>query len=194
VIQTFISATPGERRAIWSAVSCKSSSATSPQLNAITIRDTPDKIAIAQKIIEANDKSRSEILLNVEILEVNRDQSLHYGIDLSNYVVTQDLLVNSGEGAGVGQVFGNQFSTIDSASWRFTVPSITYNALARDQRTKILADPRSVPPKGQVTVGWAIGAYSRKRNSNSHRSSSRTEPDAFPTTTFQQQDIQSTST
>ena len=33
--------------------------ATNPQLNAITIRDTPDKVAIVQKIIEANDKSRS---------------------------------------------------------------------------------------------------------------------------------------
>ena len=49
--------------------------ATNPQLNAITIRDTPDKVAIVQKIIEANDKSRSEVLLDVEILEIDRDTS-----------------------------------------------------------------------------------------------------------------------
>lgn len=123
--------------------------ATNPQLNAITIRDTPDKVAIVQKIIEANDKARSEILLDIEILEVNRDQALTYGVDLSSYAVTQTLQINS----TAGQIFGNQFGAIDAASWSFTIPSITYNALASDQRTKILAKPQIRASEGQqVTV------------------------------------------
>lgn len=123
--------------------------ATNPQLNAITIRDTPDKVAIVQKIIEANDKARSEILLDIEILEVNRDQALTYGVDLSSYAVTQTLQINS----TAGQIFGNQFGAIDAAAWSFTVPSITYNALASDQRTKILAKPQIRASEGQqVTV------------------------------------------
>lgn len=123
--------------------------ATNPQLNAITIRDTPDKVAIVQKIIEANDKARSEILLDIEILEVNRDQALRYGVDLSNYSVTQTLQINE----TAGQIFGNQFGAIDAASWSFTVPSITYNALASDQHTKILAKPQIRASEGQqVTV------------------------------------------
>src|SRR6185295_13979937 len=72
--------------------------ATNPQLNAITLCDTPDKIAIAQKIIEANDKSRSEVLLDVEILEVDRDQTKSYGINLDTYSVSQSLLINETPG------------------------------------------------------------------------------------------------
>ena len=123
--------------------------ATNPQLNAITLRDTPDKIAIAQRIIEANDKSRSEVLLDVEILEVDRLSAMRYGIDLSNYAVTQELLVNEEP----GQIFGNQISAIDAASWRFTVPAISYNALSSDQHTKVLAKPQIRASEGQqVTV------------------------------------------
>ncbi len=119
--------------------------ATNPQLNAITLRDTPDKIAIAQKIIEANDKSRSEVLLDVEILEVNRFAAMRYGIDLSAYSVTQELVVNETP----GQIFGNQFSGIDAASWRFTVPAISYNALSTDSNTKVLAKPQIRATEGQ---------------------------------------------
>lgn len=123
--------------------------ATNPQLNAITLRDTPDKIAIAQRIIEANDKSRSEVLLDVEILEVDRLSAMRYGIDLSNYSVTQELLVNEEP----GQIFGNQFGSIDAASWRFTVPAISYNALSSDTNTKVLAKPQIRASEGQqVTV------------------------------------------
>lgn len=123
--------------------------ATNPQLNAITIRDTPDKVAIVQKIIEANDKSRSEVLLDVEILEVDRDQSKTYGINLDSYNVTQSLVINE----TTGQIFGNQIPAIDAAAWSFTVPSIIYGALATDQRTKILAKPQIRASEGQqVTV------------------------------------------
>jgi general secretion pathway protein D len=123
--------------------------ATNPQLNAITIRDTPDKVAIVQKIIEANDKSRSEILLDIEILEVDRDQAMRYGVDLTNYSVTQTLEMN----AEPNVLFGHQLSAIDAASWSFTIPSIVYTALATDQRTKILAKPQIRASEGQqVTV------------------------------------------
>lgn len=119
--------------------------ATNPQLNAITLRDTPDKIAIAQRIIEANDKSRSEVLLDVEILEVNRFAAMQYGINLSSYSITQDLVVNEDPGV----IFGNQFSTLDAASWRFTVPAISYTALASDSTTKVLAKPQIRATEGQ---------------------------------------------
>ena len=168
--------------------------ATNPQLNAITLRDTPDKIAIAQKIIEANDKSRSEILLNIEILEVDRDRALQYGVDLSTYSVTQTLNVNGATGtnaAPTSTIFGNQFKAIDSASWAFTVPSIIYTALSTDQYTKLLATPQIRASEGQqvtvrlgdrvpipVNVIQTAVAPTPGQNLTT-----------FPTTTFQQQDI-----
>jgi len=164
--------------------------ATNPQLNAITLRDTPDKIAIAQKIIEANDKSRSEILMDIEILEVDRDQALKYGVDLSSYAVTQELILNStGDNAAAGVFFGNQLKAIDSAAWRFTVPSIVYNALATDQRTKLLAKPQIRASEGQqvtVRLGDRVPIPVTVIQTQVPTSGVQT---FAPTTTFQQQDI-----
>jgi general secretion pathway protein D len=169
--------------------------ATNPQLNAITLRDTPDKIAIAQKIIEANDKSRSEILLNIEILEVDRDRALQYGIDLSTYSVTQALNVNgaptSTPTGPVSTVFGNQFRGIDSASWSFTVPGIIYSALVTDQYTKLLATPQIRASEGQqVTVRLGDRVPIPVNVIQTTVAGQPGQPvTTFPTTTFQQQDV-----
>ena len=149
--------------------------------------DTPDKIAIAQKIIEANDKSRSEILLDMEILEIDRDQAMTYGIDLSAYQITQSLIVN---GTTAGQIFGNQLGSIDTASWSFTVPSIIYNALASDQRTKILAKPQIRASEGQqVTVRLGDRVPIQVTTVAVPGTVPGTPSGVVATRTFQQQDI-----
>lgn len=130
--------------------------ATNPQLNAITIKDTPEKVAIAERIIEANDKAKSEVLLNVEILEVNKTVAKKYGIDLNPlYEVTQQL--DAGGTAGV--LRGNQFRYIDAADWSFTIPTITYRLLRTDSHTKVLARPQIRASEGkqvQVRLGNRI--------------------------------------
>src|ERR1051326_4180992 len=52
-------------------------------LNAITIRDTADKVRIAQKIIEANDKAKSEVVVDVELLQMDLDKVRNLGISAS---------------------------------------------------------------------------------------------------------------
>ena len=41
-------------------------------INAITIKDTPEKIDAAAKVISAIDKARAEVVIDVELLEVDR--------------------------------------------------------------------------------------------------------------------------
>ena len=160
--------------------------ATNPQLNAITIRDTPDKVAIVQKIIEANDKSRSEVLLDVEILEVDRDQTKSYGINLDTYSVSQSLVINETP----GQIFGNQIPAIDAAAWSFTVPSILYTALATDQRTKILAKPQIRASEGQqVTVRLGDRVPIPVTNIQVPGSTPTPTPTVISTTSFQLTDV-----
>ncbi len=160
--------------------------ATNPQLNAITIRDTPDKVAIVQKIIEANDKSRSEVLLDVEILEVDRDQTKSYGINLDTYSVSQSLVINETP----GQIFGNQIPAIDAAAWSFTVPSILYTALATDQRTKILAKPQIRASEGQqVTVRLGDRVPIPVTNIQVPGTTPSPIPNVISTTSFQLTDV-----
>uniref|UniRef100_UPI003D115686 ABC transporter ATP-binding protein n=1 Tax=Altererythrobacter sp. TaxID=1872480 RepID=UPI003D115686 len=40
--------------------------AENPDLNSVTIKDTPDKVAIAERIINANDKSKGEVMIDGE--------------------------------------------------------------------------------------------------------------------------------
>ncbi|MGQ0695143.1 MAG: secretin N-terminal domain-containing protein [Nitrospiraceae bacterium] len=50
------------------------------QLNTIVIRDQPEKIQMAEKIILANDRQDSEVLFDVEVLEVDRTVNQTYGL------------------------------------------------------------------------------------------------------------------
>jgi general secretion pathway protein D len=52
---------------------------TNEQLNAITLRDTADKVAIAEKLITVNDKAKAEVLVDVELLESTRVTSPRSG-------------------------------------------------------------------------------------------------------------------
>ncbi len=50
------------------------------QLNAIVMRDQPEKLELAEKIILANDRSEPEVLFDLEVLEVNRTKDQKYGL------------------------------------------------------------------------------------------------------------------
>jgi general secretion pathway protein D len=55
--------------------------------NSISVRATSPVIQILDKIIAQNDKPRAEIVVDVEILEVDRTRSKSYGLNLSDYAV-----------------------------------------------------------------------------------------------------------
>src|SRR5262249_993180 len=59
--------------------------AANPTIGAITVMASVDKVALAERIIEANDKARGEVVIEVEILNVDRDKAKEYGLKLSNY-------------------------------------------------------------------------------------------------------------
>src|SRR5206468_9246352 len=54
--------------------------AQSTAMNAIIIRDTADRIAIAEKIIEDLDKAKPEVVVDAMLLEVDRNKELDLGI------------------------------------------------------------------------------------------------------------------
>ena len=52
--------------------------------NAITVKDTPERIAAAGKIISAIDKARPEVVIDVELLEVDRTKLKEYGLQIAS--------------------------------------------------------------------------------------------------------------
>ena len=55
--------------------------------NTITVRATAAVVDIIERIIRANDKPRAEVLIDVQILEVNRARAKQFGINLSAYAL-----------------------------------------------------------------------------------------------------------
>ena len=118
--------------------------AVNPELNAITIMDTPKKVALASRIIESNDKSKSEVVVGIEILEVNRQRVQTLGIELTSYTVGQSL-----KGAEDG-ITVNDLRYLDSTDWILTLPSIIYNFLKTDSDTKLIARPNLRVAEGET--------------------------------------------
>ncbi|GFO56172.1 type II secretion system protein [Geomonas sp. Red276] len=58
------------------------------ELNALVIRDTPEVIAVARKILEANDVPDAEVLLDVEVFELSKQDSETFGLALSKYGIS----------------------------------------------------------------------------------------------------------
>jgi general secretion pathway protein D len=127
-------------------------------LNTVVIRDEPDKIGLAEQIILANDRQDSEVLFEIEVLEVNRNKSRRTGL-------------NFAKSAGFG-IFPNgteSFSTIPQTftfrnltslgqdSYLFTFPSsVLLNFFKQESDARTLSNPKLRVlnnQKGSINVG-----------------------------------------
>ena len=54
----------------------------------MVIRDTADKVAIAERLINANDKAKAEVLVDVELIQVDSTKLRDIGMSLSTYSYT----------------------------------------------------------------------------------------------------------
>ncbi len=55
--------------------------------NTVTVRGTSSVVQILERIIAQNDKPRAEVVIDVEILEVDRNRTKTYGLNLSEYAI-----------------------------------------------------------------------------------------------------------
>lgn len=61
------------------------------RLNMIVIRDTPEVIRIAEKLIAANDMADPEVMLEIEVLEVSRSRLQELGITYPSQIAVNNL-------------------------------------------------------------------------------------------------------
>jgi general secretion pathway protein D len=123
------------------------------QLNSITLRDTVAKIALADKIVERLDKAKAEVIIDLEILEVNRSKFNEFGVLLSNYGIIQTL---NQEEKGIPL---HRVPYITQADWFLSIPSFAYNLLKKDSNTKLLAKPQlriSEGEKSKLFIGESV--------------------------------------
>ncbi len=123
--------------------------------NTITIRTTAALAAVIERVIRANDKPRAEILLDVEILEVNRTRLKEYGLNLSNYAVNLFFSPEQPPTTGTGGTTTAPFNLntisqgISTADFYLAVPTAIVRFLETDSNTRILAKPQLRGAEGQ---------------------------------------------
>jgi general secretion pathway protein D len=120
-----------------------------PELKSITVRATPDQVAVAERIVELNDKTKSEIILDIEILEINRDKLLEYGLRMAEYSVSLGF-APAGQNAETGAVRLNRLASLDTSDWLITFPnSATFRMFKNKSEARLLASPKVRASEGQ---------------------------------------------
>jgi len=117
--------------------------------NSVTVRATAPLVAIMERIIESNDRPRAEVIVDVQILEVNRSRAKQFGLDLSNYSVTgifspEKSPVSDDDGAVTTSPFNLNTITagISTADFYLAVPTAIVRFLETDSQTKLVAKPQ----------------------------------------------------
>jgi type II secretory pathway component GspD/PulD (secretin) len=109
-----------------------------PNLNALVIRADYNALADVERFLAKIDKSRSEVEIHIEILEINRSLINKLGADFASGVV--------GLSAGLLNDEGKISSTMNikdlsATNFFMTLPTVAMNFLESDSNNKILAKP-----------------------------------------------------
>lgn len=129
--------------------------ATNESLNAIILRDTADKVKVAEKIIEANDKSKAEVVIDVELLQVNTGRLRELGMALSSTSITQSLDLG-GTGTTAPKLRLSDLQYLNQSNWVLTIPNFLYNFVKTNSDAQLLAKPQlriSEGEKASLTIG-----------------------------------------
>lgn len=130
--------------------------------NAIVIRDTPDKLLLAGKIIKDIDKAKPEVLIHVQVLTASMDRLRDLGIlpgqSVSVAFQPRSALNPNGSTSSSStttttttnnQVSLNNIKRLSTQDWAITLPGAQANAILTDDRTKIVQDPELRVTDGQ---------------------------------------------
>lgn len=123
--------------------------------NSITIRDTQGRVEIAERIIKALDKPKGDVLIDIEIIEVNKTRMREYGLDLSNYQIIENV-VSEKDSLETGLIQGDKLFELNAADLLFSIPSMIYKFLSSDAKSKIMANPQirvKDNEKAQINIG-----------------------------------------
>jgi len=123
--------------------------------NAIIVRDTPDKLLLAEKMLRDVDKAKPEVVVQVEVLEARTDRLRDLGI-LPGQKATIEINPNGTTSSSTSTTTTNsgitlsQLRHLNGGSYAVTLPSLTANAVLTDSNTKIIQNPEVRSVDGQT--------------------------------------------
>ncbi|MDP9052220.1 MAG: cohesin domain-containing protein [Acidobacteriota bacterium] len=149
--------------------------------NAIVMRAPPEHLVLAEKLLNDLDRTRAEVVVDIAILEVNRDKMRNLGITLpTSFGITpqSSSTASTTTGTGTGTTTGtgtatssnftlNTLANINATNFAVTIGGGQLNALLSDSDTRVLQNPSIRATDGQnakLKIGSKIpiatGSYS----------------------------------
>jgi general secretion pathway protein D len=108
--------------------------------NAISIRDTRERVAAAGRLIDAIDKARPEVIIDVELLEVDRTRLKEYGLQLAS---PESPGISGGVVIDGDDVTVRDLRNLTQSDVLLTnLPGLFYRLLKTDTNTRTLANPQ----------------------------------------------------
>jgi len=117
--------------------------ATTTATNAITIKDTPERIAAAARVIAAIDKARPEVVIDVELLEVDRTRLKEYGLQIASPGDPAPIGIDGAATINRDGLTLRDLSNLSQSDIFLTnLPGLYYKLLKSDHNTRTLANPQ----------------------------------------------------
>jgi len=127
--------------------------------NAIVIRDTPDRVMLAQKIIEDIDKAKPEVVIQVAVMQARRDRLRNLGIQPGTSAAlaftppsttTTTTTTTGSTTTPTTSLPLNQLEHLTTADYSITLPGATASFLMTDSSTRIIDNPEIRVVDGQT--------------------------------------------
>ncbi len=114
-----------------------------PELRSLTMRGTPDQMVLAQRLLADIDKPKSEVVIEVVVMEVSRDRLRTLG---ANLPTTVSASIAPGGSSSSGSSSGsslnlNSFGALGANDISVSVGGASFTALASDSATKVIQRP-----------------------------------------------------
>ncbi len=111
--------------------------------NAVSIRDTPERIQAAGRLIAAIDKARAEVVIDVELLEVDRSRMLDYGLQFASPGTSGPAGISGTVDANRTGMTLLDLRTLNAAGVYLSgLPALYYRLMRGDTSTRVLANPQ----------------------------------------------------
>ena len=146
-----------------------------PDSNAIIIRDTPAKVAAAEQLVRDLDRAKAEILVEVDVVEADRDRIRDLGLTPATVSSTGTITAGLQAGAIFSPSSASSSSTASSLvnlgqltyrDYAAVLPSATASAVLNDSKTHILQSPEVRVTDGQTAklrigsrIPYATGSF-----------------------------------
>ncbi len=138
-----------------------------PSEGAIVVRGNPDQIALAQKLVNDLDRSKPEVVVDVAVMQINRDKKRTLGISPPTNMTVQlqpnvtttttpsstststTSTTSTNSTSSNGSINLNSLANLNATDFQVTISSATVSALFSDSNTKLIQNPQIRAVDGQ---------------------------------------------